>query len=72
MLPPDIASNPLLCRRWVRVIDDGCIKVYAGKVELGQGIGTTQLQIAADELDVKPSAIRLRVGLTRRCALTRG
>jgi nicotinate dehydrogenase subunit B len=66
VLPPDIASNPLLSR-WVRVADDGCIEVYAGKVELGQGIGTTQLQIAADELDVKPSAIRLCVGDTALC-----
>src|SRR5664280_177866 len=65
-LPPDIASNPVLSR-WVRVAEDGCIEVYAGKVELGQGIWTTQLQIAADELDVKPSAIRLRVGDTALC-----
>jgi len=65
-LPADIANNPLLSR-WVRVADDGCIEVFAGKVELGQGLWTTQLQIAADELDVDPSAIRLRVGDTALC-----
>ncbi len=65
-LPPDIANNPVLSR-WVRVADDGGIEVYAGKVELGQGLWTTQLQIAADELDVDPSAIRLRVGDTALC-----
>lgn len=65
-LPPDIATNPLLSQ-WVRVADDGCIEVFAGKVELGQGLWTTQLQIAADELDVDPSQIRLRVGDTALC-----
>jgi nicotinate dehydrogenase subunit B len=65
-LPADVVGNPVLSR-WVRLARDGCIEVYAGKVELGQGIWTTQLQIAADELDVKPSAIRLRVGDTAVC-----
>lgn len=65
-LPADIANNPLLSR-WVRVADDGGIEVFAGKVELGQGLWTTQVQIAADELDVDPSAIRLCVGDTSLC-----
>lgn len=65
-LPADIANNPILSR-WIRVAADGTIEVNAGKVELGQGIWTTQLQIAADELDVAPEAIRLRVGHTAWC-----
>lgn len=65
-LPPDIAANPRLSR-WIRVADDGLIEVFAGKVELGQGLWTTQLQIAADELDVDPSSIRLCVGDTAQC-----
>jgi nicotinate dehydrogenase subunit B len=65
-LPPDVANNPVLSR-WVRFAADGTIELYAGKVELGQGIGTTQLQIAADELDVPLAAIRLCVGNTASC-----
>lgn len=65
-LPADIAVNPRLSR-WVRVGADGNIEVFAGKVELGQGIRTTQLQIAADELGVEPATIRLCVGDTATC-----
>lgn len=65
-LPPDVANNPVLSR-WVRIAADGTIELNAGKVELGQGIWTTQLQIAADELDVQLNAIRLCVGNTDCC-----
>ncbi|MDB5853799.1 MAG: xanthine dehydrogenase family protein molybdopterin-binding subunit [Herminiimonas sp.] len=65
-LPPDVANNPVLSR-WLRLTADGMIELYAGKVELGQGIGTTQLQIAADELDVPLASIRLCVGNTASC-----
>lgn len=65
-LPPDVANNPVLSR-WVRIAADGTIELNAGKVELGQGIWTTQLQIAVDELDVPLNAIRLCVGNTDCC-----
>lgn len=65
-LPADVANNPVLSR-WIRVAADGTIELNAGKVELGQGIWTTQLQIAADELDVPLDAIRLCVGNTACC-----
>ncbi len=61
--PADIANNPRLSR-WVRVAADGVVEVDAGKVELGQGLATTQLQIAADELELAPGQIRLRLGDT--------
>ena len=65
-LPADIVNNPMLSQ-WVRVAADGRIEVNAGKVELGQGIGTTLLVIAADELDVAPAMLRLQVGNTAMC-----
>ncbi|MFS8064487.1 MAG: molybdopterin cofactor-binding domain-containing protein, partial [Luteimonas sp.] len=65
-LPADLARNPRPSN-WVRVAADGLLEVRAGKVELGQGIWTTQLQIAADELGVDPTQIRLRVGDTGDC-----
>lgn len=65
-LPADLVRNPLPSQ-WVRVAADGRLEVRAGKVELGQGIWTTQLQIAADELGVDPSQVRLHVGDTSVC-----
>ncbi len=44
---------------WIRVGDDGRITVFTGKAELGQGLKTALIQIAADELCVAPSAIQL-------------
>ena len=38
---------------------DGTVSIASGKVELGQGIATAFLQIAAEELDVEISRIRL-------------
>ncbi len=40
------------------------IDVYSGKVELGQGIRTALTLIAAEELDVDPSRIRLHTAAT--------
>lgn len=57
-LPKSLAANPRLSS-WVAVHDDGSVSVRAGKVELGQGILTALVQIAADELDVDPAAVRL-------------
>ena len=37
---------------WIRINADGRITVFTGKAELGQGLKTALLQIAADELDV--------------------
>lgn len=65
-LPADIRNNPVLAR-WVSVGIDGMLEVRAGKVELGQGVGTSQLQIAADELELPPERIRLLVGHTDHC-----
>ena len=37
---------------WVVVGQDGRVRIHTGKVELGTGLRTAQMQIAADELDV--------------------
>lgn len=61
----DLRANPRLSQ-WVRIGTDGVLDVGAGKVELGQGVWTMLLQVAADELGVTPSSIRLTVGDTAR------
>jgi CO/xanthine dehydrogenase Mo-binding subunit len=65
-LPADIDNNPLLSQ-WVQVAADGQVHVFAGKVELGQGVATMLLQVAADELDIAPADLHLSLGDTARC-----
>src|SRR5437868_9050559 len=57
-LPGDLNTTPFL-DSWIRVDADGKITVLTGKAELGQGIKTALLQVAAEELGVDPSEITL-------------
>src|SRR5262249_56150102 len=50
-LPGSLKRSPFL-DSWIRIDADGAITVFTGKAELGQGIKTALLQIAAEELDV--------------------
>ena len=56
--PKDLVANPRLSS-WIAVEPDGTVALRIGKVELGQGILTALVQIAADELDVSPTAVRM-------------
>src|SRR5256885_1682502 len=62
-LPPLLAANPRL-DQWVRFSSPGHVTVSTGRVEIGQGVLTAMLQIAAEELDVAPERILLRSGDT--------
>ncbi len=62
-LPPALAANPRL-DQWVRFAEKGQVTVSTGKVEIGQGVLTAMLQIAAEELEVSPEQIRLQAGDT--------
>lgn len=57
-LPPTLAAN-LRLDRWAQVNADGTVTVRTGKVELGQGIVSAIAQIAAEELDVSYTRIRM-------------
>jgi nicotinate dehydrogenase subunit B len=57
-LPRDLVTNPTLSQ-WVNVNSDGMIDVRVGKVELGQGILTALAQLAAEELDVPLTHLRM-------------
>ena len=48
-----IDDNPH-CDDWFDLTTPGKILLRTGKVEIGQGILTALVQIAADELDVAP------------------
>jgi len=62
-LPALLASNPRL-DQWVGFPAPGCVTVSTGRVEIGQGVLTAMLQIAAEELDVAPERILLQTGDT--------
>ncbi len=62
-LPPLLADNPRL-DQWVSFPEPGQVRVSTGRVEIGQGVLTAMLQIAAEELDVAPERIVLQTGDT--------
>jgi nicotinate dehydrogenase subunit B len=57
-LPGSLDKTPML-DSWIRIDADGKITVFSGKAELGQGIKTALIQVAAEELVVKPERITL-------------
>lgn len=63
-LPGSLRSTPLL-DSWLRIDAHG-ITVLTGKAELGQGIETALIQVAAEELAVAPGAITLVAADTAR------
>jgi len=58
MLPPSLNANRRL-DGWIQINIDGTVTVRSGKVEIGQGIVSALAQIAAEELDVDYSRIRM-------------
>jgi nicotinate dehydrogenase subunit B len=66
-LPGSLKKQPLL-DGWIRIGTDGAITVLTGKAELGQGIKTAIIQLAAEELVVEPGRIRLITADTAQTA----
>src|SRR4029077_4966159 len=62
-LPSLLVANPRL-DQWVGFPSPGHVAVSTGRVEIGQGVLTAMLQIAAEELDVAPERILLQTGDT--------
>ena len=61
-IPPPLAAFPLVSQ-WITFSADG-VGILSGRVELGQGITTALIQMAADELDVPVEAITTIQGHT--------
>jgi nicotinate dehydrogenase subunit B len=57
-LPGSLKSTPML-DAWIKIDADGHVTVCTGKAELGTGIRTAFLQIAAEQLDITPGSITL-------------
>lgn len=64
-LAGSLKRTPML-DAWIRIAADGKVTVFTGKVELGTGVRTALLQIAAEQLDVTPAAIDFITGDTGR------
>ena len=57
-LPGSLKSTPLL-DAWIQIDANGHVTVCTGKAELGTGIRTAFLQIAAEQLDVAPESVAI-------------
>ena len=64
-LPGSLGKTPML-DAWIRVDADGGVTVFTGKAELGQGIKTALIQIAAEQIGIQPARIRLITADTAR------
>jgi CO/xanthine dehydrogenase Mo-binding subunit len=64
-LPGSLDRAPLL-DAWIRIGADGVVTAFTGKAELGQGIKTALIALAAEELGVAPRSIVLVTADTRR------
>ena len=64
-LPGSLDKAPLL-DAWIRVGADGGVTVFTGKAELGQGLKTALVALAAEELEVPPASVMLVTADTSR------
>jgi nicotinate dehydrogenase subunit B len=56
--PPN-RPRPNQLDSWIAIAADGAVTAYTGKAELGQGIGTAQTQLVAEELCVPFERVKL-------------
>ncbi|RZM30296.1 MAG: xanthine dehydrogenase family protein molybdopterin-binding subunit [Pedobacter sp.] len=64
-LPEVLRRNPSL-GAWMQVLANGSVRVFTGKVELGQGLCGAIAQVTAEELDLKVDQIEVVIADTRR------
>ncbi|HEY2411892.1 MAG TPA: molybdopterin cofactor-binding domain-containing protein [Pirellulaceae bacterium] len=58
-------NRPQQIGGWLHIAEDGQISLYCGKTEVGQNVRTSVTQAAAEELRVKPEAIRVILADTK-------
>lgn len=64
-LPESLMRNPKI-NSWLEVLADGSVRVFTGKMELGQGVRTAIAQIAAEELELDIDKIEVVLADTER------
>lgn len=60
----DVSANKI--DSWIRLDTNGDVTVLTGKMELGQGVRTALMQIAAEELDVNMRRVHIITADTRQ------
>ena len=64
-LPESIKRNPNI-NAWLEVLANGQVRIFTGKLELGQGISTAIMQVAAEELDLAMENVEIVLADTVR------
>jgi len=62
-LPSSLANQPNISA-WLEILEDGEVKIYTGKMELGQGIRTVIAQVAAEELNTNIDLVQVHLAET--------
>lgn len=65
--PGSLKETPNL-DAWIRVAPDGRVTIFSGKAELGQGLKTALLQVAAEQLDLPLDHVSIVTADTARTA----
>ncbi|THU37109.1 xanthine dehydrogenase family protein molybdopterin-binding subunit [Niastella caeni] len=64
-LPESIKRHPNI-NAWLEVLANGQVRIFTGKLELGQGISTAISQVAAEELDLTMENVEIVLADTLR------
>ena len=64
-LPESLKAQPNI-NAWLEVLANGHVRIFTGKVELGQGIRTAIAQVAAEELDLAMESVEVVLAETGR------
>ena len=62
-----LRNNPDL-DKWIVIEPDGVIQIQSGKIEIGQGLRTALAMVAAEELDIDLSRVRMQMADTELTA----
>ncbi len=64
-LPESLKRNPNI-NAWLEILANGKVRIFTGKLELGQGIRTAIAQVAAEELDLAMDSVEVFLAETGR------
>jgi isoquinoline 1-oxidoreductase len=69
---PEKRSLPTDYNAFLRIDENGTVNCFTGKIEMGQGVGTSLAQMLADELDVAFENVKMVMGDTDLCPYDAG
>lgn len=66
------SADPSDFNTYLRINENGRVTIFSSKIEMGQGVMTSQAQMAAEELGVALEAVDMVLGDTDSCPWDRG